>query len=221
MIFLCLSWFVCRRESERRNHSLARHADILAAVETRLSLLNMTFMKYVDSNLCCFIPGKVGLKKKMLFFLFCFLYSGSVTVFISEIKAIKWTKWDFEEGSWNGCPVVSIQAPGFFRTLLSGEKNPVLMQRAISYFHSLYFSHLFQCTDHLVLCFCSGNRWNIPRAALCELHSSSPAGSRGSAGVEGHLLNGHGVFWWEDCPHSEEEAARSRSLWSPHQLSSR
>uniref|UniRef100_A0A8D0LBL9 Uncharacterized protein n=1 Tax=Sphenodon punctatus TaxID=8508 RepID=A0A8D0LBL9_SPHPU len=49
-----------RRESERRNHSLARHADILAAVETRLSLLNMTFMKYVDSNLCCFIPGKVN-----------------------------------------------------------------------------------------------------------------------------------------------------------------
>ncbi|XP_077438584.1 F-box only protein 28 [Vanacampus margaritifer] len=48
-----------RRESERRNHSLARHADILAAVETRLSLLNMTFMKYVDSTLCCFIPGKV------------------------------------------------------------------------------------------------------------------------------------------------------------------
>ncbi|XP_076022198.1 F-box only protein 28 isoform X1 [Genypterus blacodes] len=48
-----------RRESERRNHSLARHADILAAVETRLSLLNMTFMKYVDSILCCFIPGKV------------------------------------------------------------------------------------------------------------------------------------------------------------------
>uniref|UniRef100_A0A2K6TCR1 F-box protein 28 n=1 Tax=Saimiri boliviensis boliviensis TaxID=39432 RepID=A0A2K6TCR1_SAIBB len=40
------------RESERRNHSLARHADILAAVETRLSLLNTTFMKYVDSNLC-------------------------------------------------------------------------------------------------------------------------------------------------------------------------
>ncbi|XP_053315625.1 F-box only protein 28 [Spea bombifrons] len=48
-----------RRESERRNHSLARHVDILAAVETRLSLLNMTFMKYVDSKLCCFIPGKV------------------------------------------------------------------------------------------------------------------------------------------------------------------
>ncbi len=59
---VCCNAFVAvvlRRESERRNHSLARHADILAAVETRLSLLNMTFMKYVDSNLCCFIPGKV------------------------------------------------------------------------------------------------------------------------------------------------------------------
>lgn len=80
VLFLCLSWFVSRRESERRNHSLARHADILAAVETRLSLLNMTFMKYVDSNLCCFIPGKVSLassgphqpmsgRKAMIFFL--------------------------------------------------------------------------------------------------------------------------------------------------------
>ncbi|EGV99937.1 F-box only protein 28-like [Cricetulus griseus] len=48
-----------RRESERRKHSLAGHAYILAVVEMRLSLLNMTFMKYVDSNLCCFIPGKV------------------------------------------------------------------------------------------------------------------------------------------------------------------
>ncbi|KAG0710575.1 F-box only protein 28 [Chionoecetes opilio] len=48
-----------RRESERRNHPLFRHCDILTAIETRVSLLNMTFMKYVDSNMCCFIPGKV------------------------------------------------------------------------------------------------------------------------------------------------------------------
>ncbi|XP_013784006.1 F-box only protein 28-like [Limulus polyphemus] len=48
-----------RRESERRNHPLARHCDILTAVETRLSLLSMTFMKYVEMGLCCFIPGKV------------------------------------------------------------------------------------------------------------------------------------------------------------------
>lgn len=222
--FLCLSWFVCRRESERRNHSLARHADILAAVETRLSLLNMTFMKYVDSNLCCFIPGKVGLKKRkknaFLYILFPLFRLCDCLYFWNKGNEVNkmyiWKK---------AAEMVVRSSP--FRHQVSSElcslekKINKLMQRAISYFHSLYFSHLFQCTDHLVLCFCSGNRWNIPRAALCELHSSSPACSRGSAGVEGHLLNGHGVFWWEDCPHSEEEAARSRSLWSPHQLSSR
>lgn len=48
-----------RRESERRTHPMARHCDILSAVETRISMLNMTFMKYIESNMCCFIPGKV------------------------------------------------------------------------------------------------------------------------------------------------------------------
>lgn len=48
-----------RRESERRSHPLARHCDILTAIETRISMLSMTFIKYVDLNLCCFIPGKV------------------------------------------------------------------------------------------------------------------------------------------------------------------
>lgn len=48
-----------RRESERRKHPLARHCDILTAIETRLSLLGMTFMKYVEMDCCCFIPGKV------------------------------------------------------------------------------------------------------------------------------------------------------------------
>ena len=48
-----------RRESERRNHKLSRHCDILTAIETRISLLSMTFLKYVDINVCCFIPGKV------------------------------------------------------------------------------------------------------------------------------------------------------------------
>lgn len=49
-----------RRESERRSHPLARHCDILTAIETRISMLSMTFIKYVDLNLCCFIPGKVS-----------------------------------------------------------------------------------------------------------------------------------------------------------------
>ncbi|XP_046401013.1 F-box only protein 28 isoform X2 [Ischnura elegans] len=48
-----------RRESERRNHALSRHCDILTAIETRLSMLAMTFMKYIEIGLCCFIPGKV------------------------------------------------------------------------------------------------------------------------------------------------------------------
>mgnify|MGYP000125550738 CR=1 FL=1 len=48
-----------RRESERRTHQLARHVDILSAIETRLSLLGMSYSKYMENGLCCFIPGKV------------------------------------------------------------------------------------------------------------------------------------------------------------------
>lgn len=48
-----------RRESERRNHHLAKHADILTCIETRISMLSMTYSKYIDLDLCCFIPGKV------------------------------------------------------------------------------------------------------------------------------------------------------------------
>ena len=39
-----------RRESERRSHPLIRHCDILTAIETRISLLAMTFMKYIEVN---------------------------------------------------------------------------------------------------------------------------------------------------------------------------
>lgn len=56
-----------RRESERRNHPLAKHINALSAIETRLSLLNMTFVKYMDMGVCCFIPGKVFI---FLFFFF-------------------------------------------------------------------------------------------------------------------------------------------------------
>lgn len=48
-----------RRESERRVHPLARQCDILIAIETRLSMLAMTFTKWMEAKLCCFIPGKV------------------------------------------------------------------------------------------------------------------------------------------------------------------
>ena len=48
--------YYCKLYSD---HPLGRHSDNLTAIETRVSLLNMTFMKYVDSSLCCFFPGKV------------------------------------------------------------------------------------------------------------------------------------------------------------------
>ncbi|KAL7734058.1 hypothetical protein ACLKA6_011743 [Drosophila palustris] len=48
-----------RRESERRNHMLARHSDILTSIETRISMLTMTYSKFIDLNICCFIPGRV------------------------------------------------------------------------------------------------------------------------------------------------------------------
>ncbi|XP_047513704.1 F-box only protein 28 isoform X4 [Pieris napi] len=48
-----------RRESERRYHPLARHCDILTSIETRISMLNMTYSKFMDCGICCFIPGKV------------------------------------------------------------------------------------------------------------------------------------------------------------------
>jgi F-box protein 28 len=71
-----------RRESERRAHPLARHIDVLTGIliwfcpfqifltlkilpfigiETRLSLLSMTYYKYTVVGVFCFIPGKVSL----------------------------------------------------------------------------------------------------------------------------------------------------------------
>ncbi|ENN72196.1 hypothetical protein YQE_11156, partial [Dendroctonus ponderosae] len=48
-----------RRESERKTHPLARHNEILQGVETRLSMLNMTYLRYIEHQIMCFIPGKV------------------------------------------------------------------------------------------------------------------------------------------------------------------
>lgn len=48
-----------RRESERRHHPLSKHVDILTCIETRISMLSMTYLKYIELELCCFIPGKV------------------------------------------------------------------------------------------------------------------------------------------------------------------
>ena len=49
-----------RRESERVNHKLSRHFEILTSInKASFSILGSTFLRYIDSGRCCFIPGKV------------------------------------------------------------------------------------------------------------------------------------------------------------------
>ena len=52
-----------RRESERRNHPLIRHCDVLTAIETRISLLQMTFMKYVDAEVSHQVWKMIGIRR--------------------------------------------------------------------------------------------------------------------------------------------------------------
>lgn len=42
-----------------RFHPLSRHCDILTSVETRISMLNMAYNRFIEQGKCCFIPGKV------------------------------------------------------------------------------------------------------------------------------------------------------------------
>ena len=54
-----------RRESARANHPYFRHCYILKCIGNSnhscslLSISSNTFGKYIDANLCCFIPGKI------------------------------------------------------------------------------------------------------------------------------------------------------------------
>ncbi|KFM82113.1 F-box only protein 28, partial [Stegodyphus mimosarum] len=48
-----------RRESERRKHKLCKKNDILCSIEPRINLLGMTYLKFIEGNYICFIPGKV------------------------------------------------------------------------------------------------------------------------------------------------------------------
>ena len=48
-----------RRESNRLNHKLSEHFELLGRIETQFSMLKQAFLKYIDSGRCCFIPGKV------------------------------------------------------------------------------------------------------------------------------------------------------------------
>lgn len=38
---------------------VSKHSDVLTCIETRLSMLSMTYQKYIQNGSACFIPGKV------------------------------------------------------------------------------------------------------------------------------------------------------------------
>ncbi|KAK9881579.1 hypothetical protein WA026_016453 [Henosepilachna vigintioctopunctata] len=49
-----------KRPSERRSNVLvSRYCEILQGMETRIRMLNVTYMRYIDQQLICFVPGKV------------------------------------------------------------------------------------------------------------------------------------------------------------------
>ncbi|CAJ0597515.1 unnamed protein product [Cylicocyclus nassatus] len=48
-----------RRESMRRSHRLSRLNDAYAGLDTRFSIMTMTYRKFIDMKASCFIPGKV------------------------------------------------------------------------------------------------------------------------------------------------------------------
>lgn len=58
LIYLFLYYF-------KGNHPLSKYSDILTCVETRLSMLSMTYLKYMQNGSACFIPGKVRYRVKI------------------------------------------------------------------------------------------------------------------------------------------------------------
>uniref|UniRef100_A0A0N5AC09 F-box domain-containing protein n=1 Tax=Syphacia muris TaxID=451379 RepID=A0A0N5AC09_9BILA len=56
---LVLKHMLPKRESKRRYHPLARINEIYSALETRFALLNMTFKRYIEDGVCCFMAGKI------------------------------------------------------------------------------------------------------------------------------------------------------------------
>ncbi|KAI6183187.1 F-box domain-containing protein [Aphelenchoides bicaudatus] len=48
-----------KKESQRKEHPLHRYSEIINQLETRHTLLSMTYKKYIDAQISCFIPGKV------------------------------------------------------------------------------------------------------------------------------------------------------------------
>ena len=62
IIFLCFLSAVFKiilNQNFFRSHALSKYSDILTCIETRISMLSMTFLKYIELDVCCFIPGRV------------------------------------------------------------------------------------------------------------------------------------------------------------------
>lgn len=60
-IIICLNFFMKKlyRESARRSHPLSYECDIVETCCMRLSLLQMTFGRYIEHKHICFFPGAV------------------------------------------------------------------------------------------------------------------------------------------------------------------
>ena len=59
LLLLQLKQSLPKRESERSKHHLSQRHSLLQAIDTRLSILTMTYKRWIDDGLVCFIPGKV------------------------------------------------------------------------------------------------------------------------------------------------------------------
>lgn len=127
-----------RRESERRTHPLSKKSDILQAVETRISMLSMTFSKYIESQACCFIPGKVI--DEIFRVLKVVNISSDITEkgheFLQELRDISSMAMEhFDEKIVPGLKIkLDAKKRAEFPTVLQGSQ----MLRHPSVFHSLY-----------------------------------------------------------------------------------
>lgn len=72
-----------RRESARRSHPLSYECDIVETCYMRLSLLQMSFGRYIEHKHCCFFPGAVSISicSFIVFFFVFFILISTIFVF--------------------------------------------------------------------------------------------------------------------------------------------
>lgn len=70
-----------------RSHRLSRLNDAYAGLDTRFSIMTMTYRKFIDMKASCFIPGKVRYQK--LVFENCLFFAGVVFFLLECLKEHK------------------------------------------------------------------------------------------------------------------------------------